>query len=509
MASFTRSGSTPFWTLDAAPGWCTVAYTPFDLTNPPGQTVSLADSWQQHPGSYLFAPAATPLDEPLAAQLTAFRAGRPLRMVWVANPQQPAASWQASWLASDGAVLTGLAGLNLGSIALWIGAGCAIGPDNGGDDLIVTQSVGDPDSIYLTTGFGASSFVARSSLTLSFSTAQAGCAVTGLTLRNSSAPSDLDRLDVGLRIFATDPATPQLPDRLASWRFPVFQSVQPGVAAQLPVTLSVHPLRPLDPALTYIQLVPAAVNGVPQLTSCYVTTNGCRVQLAPLTPESAPAQTAKLVLAVRALSDGPSPQDPYYFVPSGAFAITVVDSNDHPVSGAQQLMCGTSGIEYILVQPDSELWFSPRGAALAVGKGLQPTATTAYGSVFGSGGSAGPLYRAQADSAALFSPAGAEGFMSFRELAGMSLPAATGAGLPPGYPMLPFTGISDSDLSPYQQLEYQAVASTRRAAIGTLTGHARSVRLAGGATTPSITPQGLQADVDGNHNVVNVTLAQS
>ena len=60
MASFTRSGSTPFWILDGAPGWCTVAYTPFDLTNPPGQTVSLADSWQQFPGSYLIAPADTP-----------------------------------------------------------------------------------------------------------------------------------------------------------------------------------------------------------------------------------------------------------------------------------------------------------------------------------------------------------------------------------------------------------------------------------------------------------------
>ncbi|HJQ02749.1 MAG TPA: hypothetical protein VJ851_14210 [Jatrophihabitans sp.] len=507
MASFTRSGSTPFWTLDGAPGWCTVAYTPFDLTRPPGETVTLTDSWQQYPGSYLFAPADTPLDQPLAGQLAAFRAGRPLRLVWVTNPQQPAANWQASWLASDGSVVTGLASLSLGSVALWIGAGCPIAPDAGGADLVVGQRSGDPGSIYFTTGFGAASVLATSAVTLPFSATQAGCAVTGLTLNNGSAPSDLDRLDVGLRIFATDPAVPQLPDRLASWRYPVFQSVQSGVAAQLPVTLSVHPLRPLDPALTYIQLVPAAVQNVPQLKSCYVTTNGYGVQLGPL--NNAPAQTAKLVLAVRALSDGPSAQDPYYFVPSGAFAITVVDGKNKPVGGAQQLMCGISGIEYIQVQPDSELWFSPGGAALAVGKGLQPTATTAYASVYGPGGSAGALYRAQADSAALFAPAGAAGFMSFRELAGMSLPAATGGGLPAGYPMLPYTGISAHDLTPYQQLEYQAVSATRRAAIGTLTGHAKAVQLAGGATTPSITPQGLQADVDGNGNVVNVTLAKS
>ena len=509
MASFARSGSAPFWTLVNGPGWATVGYLPFDPDHPPGQTVSLTDSWQHYPGTYLFAPAATVLDDLLAAQLTAFRAGRPLRMVWVTDPQQPVARWQASWLASDGATVTALGSLDLGSITLWVGAGCPIGPDGNGDDLVVGQRAGDPGSISWTTGYGVESFVASGPLTLPFSATGAGCAVAGLTLDNSSAPSDLDRLDAGLRIFGTDAATPQLPDRLASWRYPVFQSVQSGLAARLPVTLSLHPLRPLDPNLTYLLLVPPGVEDVPQLASCYVTTNGLGVRLAPLTPNGAPALAGKLVLAVRALSNGPSARDPYYFVPSGAFAVTVVDRDGDPVSGTQQLMCGISGIEYVEVQPGYELWFSPGGAALAVGKGLQPTATTAYASVFGAGGSTGPLYRAQADNAALFAPAGAEGFLSFRKLAGMPLPAATGNALPAGYPMLPFTGISGTDLAPYRQLEYQAVASTRRAAIGTLTGHALAVRLADGTTTPSITPQGLRADVDGNGNVVDLTLARS
>jgi hypothetical protein len=298
----------------------------------------------------------------------------------------------------------------------------------------------------------------------------------------------------------------------------VFAPVQPSSGAALPVSVSLHPLLPLDPQRTCFGLVPASELEGPELASCYVTTNGKAVHLTPLAPAGAPAQAAKFVLAVRALSNGPSLQDPFYLVPSGAFRIKVLDGEGNELTGAQSLMCGTSGIEYAEVdqpvgEPGCELWFTPGRPALAVGKGLQPNVTTAYGSVFGPGGAAGRTYRAQADSAALFTPS-TDAFMSFRELSGALLPGAPGGGaLPPdGYPMLAYTGISDTDLEPYQQLEYQAVASTRRAAIGAMSPPRRptsSLLRASVDTTPSITPQGLLADVDSAGDMVNLTLALS
>jgi hypothetical protein len=502
MASFTRTGSGPFWILDPAPAACAVGYLPFG-PEPPGQTVTLTESWRDYPGSYLIAPAGTVLDQALAGTLRAFLAGRPLRLVWAASPQQPAARWQASWIASDGRTVSALSGLSLGSFALWLGAGCAIGPDAGGDDLTVTPRPGDPGSIYLTAGSGQAMLPATAPVTLPFTAGQAGCALTSLTLRPGAG--DLDRLDVGLRIFAPDARQPLLPDRLISRRFPVFSPVQPPPAAQLPVAVSLHPLLPLDPARSRLDLVPGDAG--PELASCYQTTNGLAVHLTPLAPPDAPARAAGFVLAVRALSDPPSPADPYYLVPSGAFRITVVNAGGEPVPGDQRLMCGTSGIEYVLAGTGAELWFSPGGPALAAGRGLQATATTAYASVLGPGGAAGRTYRAQADSAALFAPAQTEGFLSFRELSGVVLPGApAGGGLPAGYPMLPFTGIVDTDVGPYQQLEYQPVSGTRRAIIGALAGPPAPP---GDAVTKSVTPQGLLAELDGSGTVVNLTLALS
>ncbi|MGH3150025.1 MAG: hypothetical protein ACRDOB_04750, partial [Streptosporangiaceae bacterium] len=355
MAGFTRVGSGPFWILDPAPATCTVGYLPFGQDAPPGQVVSLADSWRDYPGTYLIAPASTPLDQALAGTLRTFLAGRPLRLIWVARPDQPAARWQASWIASDGSAVTALSGLDLGSFALWLGAGCAIGPDAGGDALTVTQRSGDPGSIYLTAGSGQAMLTATAPVTLPFTAGQAGCALTSLNLQTGA---DLARLDVGLRIFAPDARQPLLADRLSSWRFPVFSAAQPASAAQLPVAMSLHPLLPLDPARSCLQLVPGSGGTGPELASCYLTSNGLAVHLTPLAPPGVPAQAARFVFAVRALSDPPSPLDPYYLVPSGAFRITVVDAGGHPVPGAQRLMCGTSGIEYVLIEPDSELWFS-------------------------------------------------------------------------------------------------------------------------------------------------------
>jgi hypothetical protein len=105
--------------------------------------------------------------------------------------------------------------------------------------------------------------------------------------------------------------------------------------------------------------------------------------------------------------------------------------------------------------------------------------------------------------------------MSFAELAGTPLPAAPRDGsLPVGFPMLPFTGIADTALAQYQELEFQAVSPTRRKAIGgvsaTLRAPAAAALAAGPSTDPpaGVTPQGLLADLNGGV-IVNLTLMSS
>ncbi|MFF5210128.1 hypothetical protein [Streptosporangium sp. NPDC000396] len=177
-------------------------------------------------------------------------------------------------------------------------------------------------------------------------------------------------------------------------------------------------------------------------------------------------------------------------------------------------MCGTSGLEYVdLPDGGGELWFSPGGAALAGEQGLTATATTAYASVFGSGGL---VYHAQPDGSPLFRTTGTPNFLAFDELPGVTLPPAPQDGtLPPGFPMVPYAGVVDDDLSPYRRLEYKVIAPTRRttiAGVSTAAARARPAAAVDGTGNsgggPSVTPQGLLADVDAN-GITGLTLLVS
>lgn len=514
-ARFTRSPGAPLWSVEPAPPACVVAYAPLAGSGSPPDSLSVAESWEAFPGTYLVLPAGTSLSQGLADSLAAFRAGRPLRFVWVADPADYGPEWDACWIAAapGSGATEGLGSVRLRNYALWLGGGCGIGLAAGGEGIAITPRPGDPDSVTFSAGFGAATLAGGAAVTLPLGTELAGSALTGLTLENGAAAGigDFERLDVGLRIFASDPAQPWLPDRLASWRYPVFASPQPASGASLPVALSLHPLLPEAP-YTSLDLLETST-GPAELASCYVTSNGKAVHLVPLAPSGEPELAARLVPALRPLSDGPSPADPFYLVPSGCFRVKVLDDEGHELTEAQRLMCGKSGIEYIEIeQPGSEIWFAPGGAALAVGKGLEAMAKTAYAAVFGSGGAAGGSYWAQAEGAALFAPS-KTAFMPFRTLSGKSLAAAPGGGkLPGGYPMLPFTGIRDGKLGPYEQLEYQAVASTRKALIEALPsprGEEAAVGPGAEPTTQALTPQGLLADVGASGRIANLTLALS
>lgn len=503
-AGFTQLAGLPLWRLDAAPAACLALLVPAD----PGATpaaVTLAQAWGADPGNaFLFLPGGTSPDAALAAAAEAFLAARGAgaRFAWVENPADPVWQWRGPSISFAGGVTSGASLLALRTDGLWVGAGCTAATTAAGDAIALTPPAGST-AVTLGLQSGASSVAGSDApLAIRFDALAAGCATTALTLRGGG---DLTALDAGLRVFVTDDDLPQLPDRLASLRFPVFGAGQPP----LPVTLSADPLRPLDPGRTFLGLVPDGAPVGPALPSCFVTANGLRTTLTPLARTGAPA--AKLVGAVRALSAPSAAVDPLSFVPSGPFALTVLAPDGRPASGPQQLLCGLSGIETIELEPGAELWFTPGGAARAGDRGLDAAATTSYASLFAAGGAAGPVYRAQPDGAPLFGLTGRTGFLGYSPLAGTVLPAAPADGtLPPGYPLMPFTGIDPAaPKAPFERVEQLAVAPTRRRLIGGI-GNPATLPLTPGGDPPiaGLTPQGLLAGIVGGA-VTQLTLIRS
>ena len=474
-AGFTRLGAGPIWTLDGAPATVTAAFAPTDPSDTPS-ALTLADSLSANPGTYVFLPAGASLADPFPAALQSFLAAQPATFAWIPAPSDPPATWRAATLAIAGGATVGAAGVLMRNLALWIGAGCALSLDGGQDALVLTPP--DASRIYLTGAAGAALWpTAGTPVTIPFTGVQAGCLTTAITIDTSAAGGDLDHLDVGLRTFTPVAATALLPDRLDSWRFPVFQ---PG--GSIPLQVCLDPLAPTEPSRTSFGLP----NGT-ELATYYVTTNGLAVTLTPL---SNPA--AALVPAVRTLADPPAATDPLYLVPSGTFQVRVRDAQGRQCDGPQKLACGMSGVEYVtLEQPGSEIRFTTGGDALAAGRGLGGPSTTAYASLFGPSG-ASLTYRAQPDSATVFTPSATAGYLGFYELAGQTLPPAS-ADAQATFPMLPFTGVADQDVAACADVELKAVAPARRAIIGAaaVARPLEPAALVGDVAVPAATPQGL------------------
>jgi hypothetical protein len=481
-AGFTRLGAGPIWTLDGGATAVTAAFAPADPGGAPS-SLPLADTLSPNPGTYLFLPPGASLGDPFPAALQSFLAAQPLppTFVWIPAPADPPATWRATTLAVASGATVGAAGVLLRSLALWIGAGCALSLDQDQDALALTPP--DASRIYLTGASGAAMWTtAGTPVTIPFTATQAGCLTTAITIDTSPAGGDLDHLDVGLRMFTPVAGTALLPDRLDSWRYPVFQ---PG--GSVPLQVCLDPLNPTLPSRTSFGLVPPNAPNGPELGSYYVTTNGLAVTLTPCAdPPGA------LVPAVRTLAAPPAASDPLYLVPSGAFTLRVRNAQGNEVDGAPKLACGISGVEYVtLDQPGSEIRFSPGSDALAAGRGLGGPSTTAYASLFGPSG-ASLTYRAQPDSATVFTPSGTDGFLCFYELAGQTLPAAS-AVTQAAFPMLPFTGLPGKDVQAYADVELKAVAPARRAIVGAAAGKQPSAPAAaiGNGAVAAATPQGL------------------
>ncbi|MGH2944909.1 MAG: hypothetical protein ACRDPC_01325 [Solirubrobacteraceae bacterium] len=500
-AGFTQSSVGPaLWLLDP-PGATAVTFRLADAAQkqPPASTT--LDALWDYPGVYVVLPAGTPVDSTLAGRLrTVFGPQPTARFAWVANPTDPPAAWRTTTVALDGSgSTTGVAVFGLRSIALWLTAGCTPALNGTQDGFIFTQLPG-PDLIYLTVRSGEDILGTKGdALHVPLSGPQAGALQIPLTL---AVPDDLDTIDAGLRLFEPQPDSP-LPDRLRSWRFPVFTDT---AARELPVTAYLDPLAPDDVDRTFLDLAPGGATG-PELGTTYQSTIGGIVMLTALGSEQAPA---RLVPQVRALAAQPNPNDPLYFVPSGAFRVRLLDRDGNTTTTPQRLLCGTVGVEYVTTTSGDELWFGPGGNALAGAGKLDPGPTTAYAAPLPA--SSGSLvYSAQPDGSPLHSTAGSPlfgpptdptQFLTFLPLAGQPLPPRPGSGLAPGVPLFPYGGVDETERGDYARLELATVAPARRAAIKP--SHSAAARIAAAANTGTqgTTRQGLIATFNGGMNLL-------
>ncbi|GIG39279.1 hypothetical protein [Cellulomonas phragmiteti] len=500
----------------ALPDGAAGAQVAFAPTAPDGapDSLTLAQTWQDHPGTYLFLARAPASPTGFLAELRTFLSTTPgTAALWLPDPDVPATAWSGSRLAWSGTApgpraTTGLSQVALRSLALWVPGGAAVDLAPTQDALVVTPGVARAT---LTAGYGATTLPVDGPVTLPFTDLVAGTLTLGTTLENTGATHapDVDRLDLGIR-YST-PGAPAVVGGVPTWttasyRYPLL--VPPP--ATLPLAVTLDPLHPTLASRTLFALAAGTA-----LTSSLVTTTGRAVTLV---AGADPAAPCGFVPAVRALTVPARDTDPYTLVPSGAFTVadTAAGAGSPP-----QLMCGGSGVEYLTTTavPGSTVHFVPGQPAHAA-SGLTADVTTSWVYVVGPEASSA-VYHAQADAATLYHPPASDGrapdartgatdptILGYLELAGTALPAGFDpAATPPTlFPMVGLTGLTGDDGTAAQTLEQLAICPARRLAIsavaaaqpvgpGSPHGQRQGVALAG-AVTAATTPQGLYATFD-------------
>ena len=201
-----------------------------------------------------------------------------------------------------------------------------------------------------------------------------------------------------------------------------------------------------------------------------------------------PEETAQLVLAPCPSTLPAAVSDPYYLVPAGDFTLSAPQAS---VSDPVSYMPGLSAVEFVGAPAASEevrLRLIPGCAAYAPSLGssqssaatarLNDSATTSWGYYLG-----GALqYFAQPEKAVLHSADSTQpGFLQALHPPAGQLPHPSGnPGSNPCFPLVPFAGLTASNLSLYQELEQKILSQERREKIYHL--NASSVRGPFGAT---------------------------
>lgn len=480
-------------------------------TPSPPAALGLADSWTAHPaGAYLFLPAPLEAGEE-AAFATAARAFldepslKRVRFAWLAGPTPASGrltgTTAAVWKPAPGAWATSRSTrFEFRNLALFLAPGASVAVE-AGEDAFTFGAAGAPPA-RLIAGWGGAPLpaVARGPLRLPLTGSLAGCLCFPATLARTENAPDVDTLDVGFRYFYGNPALAGddgsfFMDSLR-WRLLATERRTLALYAAL------DPLAPLHARRTFLAFWPGdaglAGPAPAEVPSYFRSTLGEPLSLRPQTGTSAPTGFARLVFAEQPAPSPPGPAEPYTLVPRG----------DFEVRGANDLLCGLSGVEHVALGGTGDL-LSFRTGKTAYAPGFFPGTApgtvrlegssppgTSHAAVSRRGGSAD--YYAQPDASVLFNYAAAQpaGVTTVPELAPQQVLAAT-LPYPPAveFPLFPYAGAEGRGeaLPPYAQLEAEVVSPLRRALLAEWPPLPRTQAQTLPASQYSATPQGLLA----------------
>ena len=373
-------------------------------------TLTLAQTWIDHPGVYLFlnvvpGEATQSAESALQTVLNAdFEAAlhhvlrdptlRQVRFLWIENPQESFTSWRINQLSTapstqpEEQLVDRVTYLDIQNYALAIARNSTIRLAD--DSFLITKS--RADGFRWMTGYGVNQIEGiGDEIQLPFTGSQAGCLQFTLTLKrpessqpNSPEISELKHLEVGFQLFFNDPDfTNTVSDfYLTSTFYPLwFQDDAIAVKALLDGLKSIAPsatspdryytqdvvfnatldlLNPLDEARSYFELIAPA-----ELPSCYRTNLGYTVHL------TSHNGKGRMVFAPKPSASN-SLDSALYLTPSGEFVITIPRYGAESAiaqTDSDNLLCGLSGVEYVKLASDQTnlLCFRPGQAAYAPG----------------------------------------------------------------------------------------------------------------------------------------------
>lgn len=272
-----------------------IAFLPFAGDAP--SAISLADAWQTYPGICLFLGAAPSDQARFAVNLAAYCGARPVRFLWIVNPDDAPNRWQGGELAVGADGLVALPGaIQFGSFRLGIGKGCHVALAGDGPRFTVTQPAGGGALFLRDTSSGRTLLSSGTTAGISFAAdATAGCLSLPLVLKGGDDP-DLAALQVGCCYFVNDSEHPGYVTPLH------YQLFKPGTG-DVTLYANLDPINPLSAGRTYLGLVPPGAAAGPAFTSTLRTNLGQAATLTPLgttaqpatlTPLGTTAQSAKL-----------------------------------------------------------------------------------------------------------------------------------------------------------------------------------------------------------------------
>jgi len=418
------------------------------------------------------------------------------------------------------------------SIQLRINGGDAITVSGG--SLLFTPS-GTPNALYVTPT-GGEQQILEMPTPLSLPLIGSGTSNGAFSYQVQVGGDWLAYLDIGLRLFYQDPDW----GTTLSYRYPLIDEA----ASALTLYATTDPLSAAEPDRSNFAFLPATAEGstvAVSIPTYYRTTLGHQVNLTPTGP------TSRLVFATS--SDTPGDM---YLVPSGEFASSAPTAPATATAdGFPRLMCGLSGVEYLIMptgdsgNATTRLVFQPGGAAFV--KGFVPgqsspsdmsltgdmTTSWAYAYRVTESTTDQPVtYAAQPHGSVLHQPGAqvanfdptnptdvVKAALAYMEIPSFYLPTPTQAeadGLPGTFPMLPYGRIEgdETTLASIVQLESQLLSPVRKAAINGIKQAPAPTRSAAALLqdTPLVgaTPQGLLATYSGDYSVLTqVLLAQT